>query len=104
MKRTLATMLLIPTVIAAQELPLIVGSIPNRDNAKITFTTYQGDCKNNDKMVYTQADGGKVSLTGCYRMVGDSLFVIWSDGDIYTYELGNLVLSSEMDQYLRKAR
>ena len=104
MKRMILAMFLIPTAIAAQNVPLVVGTIPNRDNSKITFTTYKGQCTNNDWVVYAQADGGKISLTGCYRVVGEELFVIWSDGEIYAYPWANLTLSSEMDQYLRRSR
>jgi hypothetical protein len=104
MKRTIAALMLIPALATAEQMPLIVGTVPNRDNAKITFTTYQGDCKGNDRVVYTQADGGQVTLTGCYRIVGYNLFVVWSDGDIYTYPWVNLTLSREMDKFLRESR
>jgi hypothetical protein len=104
MKRMILAMFLIPTTIAAQNMPIIVGTVPNRDNSKITFTTYQGDCKNNDRVVYAQADGGKVGMTGCYRIVGEELFVIWSDGEIYTYPWATLTLSREMDKFLRESR
>jgi hypothetical protein len=103
MKR-LAALALIPVLAVAQEMPLIVGTIPNRDNNRITFTTYQGDCKGNDKVVYTQADGGKVTASGCFRFVGDNLFVVWDSGDIYTYPFDNLTLSSEMEAWLNRKR
>lgn len=104
MQKVMAYLAIIPSVVMAQELPLIIGTMPNKDNAKITFTTYQGECKGNDKVVFTQADGGKVMLTGCYRLVGDDLFVVWSDGDIYTYPVENLVFSSDAQKYLRNSR
>lgn len=93
---------LIPAMAVAQEMPPILGTIPNRDNNKITFTTLQGECKAKDWMVYTQADGGKISGMGCYRMVGDELFVVWNSGDVYTYSLDSLRLSSEMQTFLQK--
>jgi hypothetical protein len=95
---------LIPAVAIAQEVPAILGSIPNRDNNKITFTTVQGECKPQDRLVYTQADGGKITATGCYRVVGDELFVVWESGDVYTYSLDTMTLSSEMQTYMRRAK
>lgn len=100
----LAIVMLFPALAAAQEMPTILGSISNRAGSKITFTTVQGDCKANDKMVYAQSDSGRIELSGCYRMVGDDLFVIWSDGDIYTYPINTLTLSSEMDALVNRQR
>lgn len=104
MKQAIAGLLLVPVLAVAQEMPLIVGTIPNRDNNRITFTTYKGECKNNDKLVYTQADGGQITATGCFRFVGDNLFVVWESGDIYSYPLDNLTLSSEMEAWLNRKR
>ena len=101
MKRLLA---LIPAVALAQEMPLVVGTIPNRDNNRITFTTYQGECKGNDRTVYTQADGGKISDVGCYRIVGDSFFVVWGENDIYTYPMDDMTLSPEMQTFLNRKK
>lgn len=103
MKR-LAALALIPVLAVAQEMPPIVGTIPNRDNNRITFTTYKGECKNNDKLVYTQADGGQITATGCFRFVGDNLFVVWESGDIYSYPLNSLTLSSDMEAWLARKK
>jgi hypothetical protein len=94
----------IPAIAVAQEVPPILGTIPNRDNNKITFTTLQGECKADDWMVYTQADGGRISGMGCYRIIGDDLFVAWNSGDVYTYSLGSLRLSNEMQTFLQRAK
>jgi hypothetical protein len=97
-----ALLALIPAIAVAQEVPPILGTIPNRDNNKITFTTLQGECKPQDRLVYTQADGGKISAMGCYRMVGDDLFVVWASGDVYSYDIGELRLSSDMQEFMRR--
>ena len=95
---------LVPAVAMAQEVPPILGTIPNRDNNKITFTMYAGECKGNDRVVFTQADGGKVTGYGCYRLVGDDLFVVWQEGDVYTYSFDSLQLSTDMQEFLRKTK
>jgi hypothetical protein len=87
---------------AAQTTPTIIGTLPNRDNANITFTSIQGECPKDQYIVYTQADGGKISLYGCYRLVSDQFFVKWSDGDVYTYPSGNLILSDEFLNYMNR--
>lgn len=97
-----AVLALFPVLAVAQQVPPIMGWLPNRDNNKITFTTFQGDCKPGNRVVYTQADGGKVSELGCYRIVGDDLFVVWAEGDVYTYPLANVTLSSEMEAFLNR--
>jgi hypothetical protein len=97
-----AVLAFLPMLAVAQEMPLIVGTIPNRDNNRITFTTYKGECNGNDKVVYTQADGGKVSAVGCYRIVGDSFFVVWAENDIYTYRMDDVTLSPEMEAFLNR--
>jgi hypothetical protein len=100
MKR--AVLALFPVLAVAQQMPPIMGYLPNRDNNKITFTTFQGECKQGNRVAYTQADGGKISEVGCYRLVGDEIFVVWAEGDVYTYPLGSVTLSSEMEAFLNR--
>jgi hypothetical protein len=95
---------LIPALAIAQDMPFVVGTIPNKGNAKITFTTYKGDCQGRDWVVYTQEDGGRVALTGCYQLVGDELFVIWSDGDFFTYPWRAMTLNPDMAAFLKRNR
>ena len=102
--KAIAVLAVFPAFAIAQELPLVIGTVPNQDNSKITFTTYRGDCTGTDWMVYAQADGGQVKMTGCYRMIGDELFVVWDDGDIYTYSLQSLSLSTDMRKWLKNKR
>jgi hypothetical protein len=89
------------TALAAQ-IPLVLGTVQNQAGSWITFTTYQGNCEGDDKVAFTQSSGGKVELTGCYRIVGDQLFVIWADGDIYTYKIEHLTFSREMLKWLEE--
>ncbi len=84
--------------------PTILGTIPNRDNNNITFTTVQSDCPENQYLVYAQSDGGRISLTGCYRLVSNQFFVKWVDGDVYTYPADNLIPSDEFLNYMNRNR
>lgn len=102
MKR-LALLALISTTAYAQTVN-IIGYIPNRDNNRITFTNYKGNCPDGNKVVYTQHDGGKIGAVGCFQMIDDQLFVIWNDGDIYTYSIDAFVVSDEFRKYMEKNR
>jgi hypothetical protein len=99
-KKAMAILLTVPAV-AAAEMPVIIGTMPNKDNSKITFTTYQGECKKGDRTVYTQNSGGRVTIVGCYRLIGEELMVFWSDGDVYTYPAAALTLTAEMEAYVQ---
>lgn len=98
MKRAL--LMLLPLTAVAQEMPAIVGTIPNRDGAVITFTSWQGSCPQGQSVVYTQGSGGKIALAGCWRYLGSQLMVKWDDGDVYSYSLEQFTMSPEMLAYL----
>lgn len=51
---------------------------------------------------YTQSNGGKIELVGCYRAVGDQLMVVWADGDVYTYPINDVTFSPEFMKSLKK--
>ena len=102
MKRYTVLLAALMPFAAAQERPTILGTLPNRDNANITFTTVQGDCPKDQYLVYTQADGGKISLMGCYRLVSNQFFVKWGDGDFYTYPADNMIPSDEFINYMNR--
>lgn len=89
------------TVAFAAEQPFIVGTIENQDHAKITFTSYNGTCAEKRRVVYAQHNGGKIGVMGCWSISQSQIFVIWSDGDIYTYPLNALEISPEMSAYLK---
>jgi len=101
MKKLLLVTMLWSSV-ALSQVPTIVGHVPNRAGSKITFTTDRGSCKDNQFLAYTQNDGGRVGFTGCYRVIDSEIFVIWSDGDVYTYDFSSLVFSQEFRQYIER--
>lgn len=104
MKRYAVLLAAASPLAGAQDVPTILGTLPNRDNNKITFTTLKTDCPKDQYLVYTQADGGKISMTGCYSLVGDQLFVRWVDGDFYTYPADDLIPSDEFRNFMNRNR
>jgi hypothetical protein len=94
----------LPLLASAQNTPTILATIPNNDGGKITFTSVKGQCPEDQSMVYTQGKNGKVSLTGCYRLIDSEMFVLWADGDVYTYPFASLTFSQEMIDYAQKSK
>lgn len=82
----------------------IIGTIPNKGGGAITFMAVRGDCPPGQLMAYTQSSGGKIELTGCFRILSKQLLVIWSDGDAYTYPVSDVKFSDEFLEELRKKK
>jgi hypothetical protein len=55
-------------------------------------------------MSYAQHSGGKVGMVGCYRIIGDQIFVKWADGDLYTYDFDSMIFTEEFRQHLKKQK
>jgi hypothetical protein len=91
------------TAVAVAQTPTILATLPNQGGGKITFTSERSaNCKPDQLLAYAQNKGGKVELTGCYRLIGEEVFVVWSDGDVYTYPFDSLQISKEMERYSGK--
>ena len=96
--------LALASMTAMAQMPEIIATMPNRDNSRITFTTIQGSCDTDQKLAYAQSNGGKISILGCYRLIGDQVFVKWSDGDVYTYDVNALTITAEFENYMKNKR
>ncbi len=56
-------------------------------------------CREQDAVfVYIRDPGGRVSLIGCWRLVGETIFVFWDDGDTYSYPLDALQVLADSPQ------
>jgi hypothetical protein len=102
MKKNFSWISLLLVPIASANQPTIVGHIPNQAGSKITFTTERGDCPEYQLIVYGQQKGGRIGITGCYRLIDDELFVVWSDGDVFTYPFDALVFTQEFERHVRE--
>lgn len=87
MKKLLAIALCVVSVAAiAQRMPTIIGYVKNKANGEITFTTEQGHCnRDSGLLAYIRDNGGRIAMVGCWRMVDSEVFVVWSDGDLFSY-------------------
>jgi len=102
-KKLLAIALCVVSVAAiAQQMPTIIGHMRNNDNGQIVFTTEQGQCKDGTRLTYIEGSGGKIYLVGCWRKTDNKIFVVWSDGDIFSYDIDNLNFTREWMDYSNK--
>ena len=103
MKRLIAVMLLTIGVASAAEMPYLIGSVKNRDNGQIQFTSHKGEC--GDKFfVFIRGDGGRVEGRGCYLFGPQFIVVTWQDGDTYTYDYEALQFSPEMARFVEQKK
>ena len=99
MRKLFVLIALMCTEVVAQKAPTVVGTIRNRASGEITLTTES--CSSDPSMffVFVRDDGGKLSLSGCWRAVDYNVIVKWSDGDVYSYPIMNVEFSPEYDRW-----
>lgn len=104
MRKWILLAVLFCSEVVAQGMPIIVGVIRNRAQGEITFTSET--CKADPSMsfAFIRDDGGKLSLGGCWKLVGYNVIVKWSDGDIYSYPVENVQFTSEYNEWYEKNR
>jgi hypothetical protein len=90
---------LLSTTAVAQNFS-IIGYIRNQAGGEITLSTESLSCKEGERAAFIRSQGGKVSLFGCWRLIQDQIWIRWSDGDVYAYDLGNLITTPEFDRYI----
>jgi hypothetical protein len=99
MKRLITVALLLGSSVVAAQIPTIIGHIKGKQDSEITFTTEQGACAQGTKLAYIQKSGGEVALLGCWRKIDSKVFVTWSDGDVYTYDVDFIQFTEEWMNY-----
>lgn len=102
MKSLFLVALLAPLAMA-DEMPQIVGTIPNDVGGSIIFTTSPvEECKQGELFVYTKDRTGMVGLAGCYNFFGEDIVVRYFDNTVYSYSIQYLQLNPEFERYLKK--
>lgn len=76
------------SVAVAADKPTIVGTIANKAGGQIVLAaSTTNECSKREMLfAYTRSSGGKVDLTGCWRLDGESVYVFWDDGEVYEYD------------------
>lgn len=90
------------SVAVAQNAPTIIGYIPNRASGQITLTTETCSTAKDQMFLFVRDDGGKLSMTGCWKMIDANILVKWSDGDVYSYDVENIIFTPEFDEWYAK--
>lgn len=106
MKKWIIALALLAGASSAAERPLIVGQIANQAGGEITLTMRTtAKCREHQAVfVYVRDSGGRVSLIGCWRLEGETIFVFWDDGDTYSYPLDALRMTDEWLRYMEQER
>lgn len=102
MKKLIAVVLSLCSTVVTAQIPTIIGHVKGKYDSEITFTTEQGTCAEGTRLAYIQKSGGEVILLGCWRKVGPKVFVTWSDGDVYTYNVDYIQFTEEWLEYSNK--
>lgn len=100
MGAALGAALLVSIPTTAQEMPLIVGTIPNRADAVITLTLRQGSCPKNQYVGYTENDAGRIMFWSCWFFAGGKVFMRYDDGNEYTYPVDSISFTPEFLAWL----
>lgn len=84
--------------------PAILFSLKNQHGGDMFFTSKQITCPDKTLWAFIRDPGGKTSLTGCYTIGGDMIFVQWSDDTaVYTYDFNTVTPTEETLRFLERA-
>ena len=78
----------------------IIGHIRNEAGGEITLSTENLNCKSDERSAFIREKGGKIGEFGCWRLIQDQIWIRWSAGDVYAYDLGALITTPEFDRYI----
>jgi hypothetical protein len=102
MKKWIALALLAVGVANAEVAPYVIGSVKNRANGLIQFTSGHGQCGEQKWFVFIRGDGGKLEERGCYVFGQQFIVVTWESGEVYTYDYDALILTPEMIGFMER--
>lgn len=100
-KKALAVSFALVGTVVAQELPYLLGSVNNRANGQIYFTTSKANCAEKH-FAFIRGDGGEIQARGCYVLGGEFIIVVWEDGSTYTYDYAALNFSREATEFMKR--
>jgi len=98
----LAVVASLVTVTAWAKVPTIVGTIKNRANGQIVFTSNKCPKDDSRLFAYVKQDGGRIRHTGCWIWEDPIIFVFWDTGDVFEYDFASVELSPEFIEYMNR--
>jgi hypothetical protein len=85
--------------LVSNPVPPIIGHIRNRAGGQIILASEKCSSDQSLQFAFIKDNGGKLSLTGCWRMIGDDIVIRWSDGDVYSYPVENIEFTDSFNQW-----
>jgi hypothetical protein len=79
--------------------PPIIGYIKNRAGGQIVLATEKCSTEPDLQFAFVKDDGGKLSLTGCWRMIGEDIIIKWSDNDVFSYPVDSIEFTDSFNQW-----
>lgn len=103
MKKTiLAVLAMLITATAWAKVPTIVGTIVNRANGQIVFTSNKCPKDESRLFAYVKQDGGRIVATGCWVWEDPKIYVFWDAGEVFEYDFATMELTQEFIDYLNR--
>lgn len=100
MKRIIALGLsVIASISLGQNAPTFIGHLTNKDGGQIIFTNEQCATDESRRIVFIKQKTGKISLHGCWSLIDSEIFVLWDDGELYSYPVGAVVFNPEYENW-----
>lgn len=90
--------------LVSNPLPPIIGSIRNRAQGQIVLATEKCSTDPSLQFAFVKDDGGRLSLTGCWQMIGEDIVIRWSDGDVFSYPVGSIEFTDSFNQWSERNR
>ena len=84
--------------------PSVLGWIRNRAQGQIVLAGETCAADPTRRFAFVKDDGGKISLTGCWQMIGDDIFINWSDGDVFSYPIASIEFSPAFNEWYERNR
>lgn len=91
----------IGTAYAAGE-PAIIGSFPNKDGGEIVLSSELCKQETTRRIAYITSGGGRITLFGCWQLIGEKVFIKYSDGDLFTYPVELIRFTEEFNTWYNK--
>lgn len=82
----------------AQEMPQVIGYIPTQGGKVVLGSAFCDDASSKH-IGYLQSDGGKIVQPLCWDMIDDEVFVVYADGDRYTYPFSSVRFTAAFDAW-----
>lgn len=85
-------------------LPPIIGWIRNRAQGQIVLATEKCSTDPSLQFAFVKDDGGRLSLTGCWQMIGEDIVIRWSDGDVFSYPVESIEFTASFNEWSERNR